>query len=69
MINQTRQTRQQRLSSRQAWTIPELIKTYGMSRGFWAKAIRDRKLRGHRFGRRLLVLEEDLEAYVRAALV
>jgi excisionase family DNA binding protein len=49
---------------RRAWTVRELCRAYGMSRGFWDKEIRQGRLTGHRFGSAIRVLDADLKTYL-----
>jgi excisionase family DNA binding protein len=49
---------------RRAWSISELSEMTGLSRAFWRKQIRARALPSRKVGRRVLVLEADLQHYL-----
>jgi excisionase family DNA binding protein len=57
------------VTDRQAFSVTELARLYPLSRGFIRGEIRRGGLRVRRFGRRVLVLKEDWDAYVRKAAV
>ena len=55
------------VTERRAYSIPELGSLYPVSTRFLRKEVRRGALRVRRFGRRIVVLKEDWEAYVERA--
>jgi hypothetical protein len=55
------------VTDRRAYSVPELGRLYPVSMGFLRGEIRRGALRVRRFGRRVLVLREDWDAYVERA--
>jgi excisionase family DNA binding protein len=51
-------------SQRIAWSLAEVAESTGLSLGFLRKDVRRGALPVRRFGRRVLVLKEDLENYL-----
>jgi len=51
-------------SQRLAWSLDEIAESTGLSLGFLRKDVRRGALPVRRFGRRVLVLKEDLENYL-----
>jgi excisionase family DNA binding protein len=51
-------------TSRIAWSIAEISEATGLSLGFLRNDVRRGVLRIKRFGRRVLVLDSDLRAYL-----
>jgi excisionase family DNA binding protein len=49
---------------RVAWSLQEIAKATGLSLGFLRNEVRRGVLRVKRFGRRVLVLDEDLRVYL-----
>ena len=47
-----------------AWSVSEVSRSTGLSPSFIRKQIKLRKLRGRKRGRRLLVMNKDLRAYL-----
>jgi len=54
---------------RRAWSLAEICERLGVSRNFLLGQIQGGALRARRLGRRVVVLNEDLEAYLIAAEV
>ena len=52
---------------RLAWSLTEVATSTGLSSGFLRKQVRSGSLRSRKFGRRLLILDEDLRAWLGAA--
>jgi len=52
------------LPNRLAWSLTEIAKQTGLSVSFLRKEIRDGNLIIKRFGRRILVRDEDLRLYL-----
>jgi hypothetical protein len=52
------------VTDKRAYSVPELNRLYPVSVGFLRGEIRRGALRVRRFGRRVLVLKEDWDAYV-----
>lgn len=52
------------MTPRVAWSLQEIAKATGLSLGFLRNEVRRGVLRVKRFGRRVLVLDEDLKAYL-----
>ena len=52
-------------SSRLAWPLTEIAKQTGLSVSFLRKEIRNGRLKCRKFGARVLVLNDDLELYLR----
>lgn len=55
------------VTDKRAYSVPELSRLYSLSSGFLRGEIRRGVLRVRRFGRRVLVLKEDWDAYVQQA--
>ena len=55
------------VTDKRAYSVPELSRLYPVSVGFLRGEIRSGSLRVKRFGRRVLVLKEDWDAYIRRA--
>lgn len=53
-------------SDRLAYSIEEISKSTGLSQGFLRNEVRAGRLNISRFGRRVLVLREDLHEYLRS---
>jgi excisionase family DNA binding protein len=53
------------VTDRKAYSVQELARLYPLSLGFLRGEIRAGKLRVRRFGRRVVILKEDWERYVR----
>jgi hypothetical protein len=53
-------------TSRQAWGVEDLIRDYPMSKTWWWNMIRGGQLRTVRLGRRRIVMQHDLEAFLRS---
>lgn len=53
---------------RRAWSIPEICVTLNVSRGFVHGQIRQGLLRARKLGRRVVILNEDLEDYLTSSL-
>lgn len=51
-------------TERVAWSLQEIAKATGLSLGFLRNEVRRGALRVKRFGRRVLVLDEDLKDYL-----
>lgn len=51
-------------SARLAWSLAEIAESTGLSVGFLRNEVRRGALRVRKFGRRVLVLENDLKAYL-----
>jgi excisionase family DNA binding protein len=51
-------------TQRVAWSLQEVSEATGLSLGFLRKDMRRGVLRVKRFGRRVLVLDEDLKVYL-----
>ena len=51
-------------SPRIAWSLAEIAKQTGLSLGFLRNEVRAARLPIRKFGRRVLVLDEDLRAYL-----
>ena len=51
-------------SQRVAWSLNEIAKSTGLSIGFLRNEVRSTRLPAKKFGRRVLVLEEDLRRYL-----
>ena len=51
---------------RAAWSIGEVADATGLSRGFLRAEVRRGKLPIRRFGRRVLVLNDDLRIYLKS---
>ena len=47
-----------------AWSLADISKQTGLSLGFLRNEVRAERLPIRKFGRRVLVLDEDLRAYV-----
>jgi excisionase family DNA binding protein len=54
------------VTRKEAWSVEELSRSYGLSRGYWWNEIRRGTLPSKRFGRRVLILQKDLDAYLEA---
>jgi excisionase family DNA binding protein len=54
-------------SERRAWSITETCQKVGVSRNFLLGQIQRGLLRARRLGRRIVILNEDLEAYLKNA--
>jgi hypothetical protein len=54
------------VTDRKANSLPELATSHGLSLQFLRNEMRSGALRVTRFGRRVLVLREDWDAYVKA---
>ncbi|MBV9085604.1 MAG: helix-turn-helix domain-containing protein [Acidobacteriaceae bacterium] len=54
------------ITPRAGFAVQELSEQYGNSQGFWRAEIRSGRLPVVRLGRRVLVLESDLENYLNA---
>ena len=52
------------ITPRRAWSVREVAQTSSTSIGFVRKEIREGKLLGRYLGRRIVVLEEDLRAWL-----
>lgn len=50
--------------SRVAWSLSEVAKSTGLSLGFLRNEVRAMRLPVRKFGRRVLVLDEDLRRYI-----
>jgi hypothetical protein len=57
---------QQTVTERKACSLPELAGLYQVSLGFLRNEVRRDALKVTRFGRRVLVLREDWDAYLRS---
>lgn len=57
----------QTVTDKRAYSVPELSQPYPVSTGFLRGEIRRGVLRVRRFGRRVLVLREDWDAYIQQA--
>ena len=55
------------VTERRAYSIPELGELYPVSTGFLRGEIRRGALKIRRFGRRIVVLKEDWDAYIERA--
>jgi hypothetical protein len=53
------------VTQRLAYSVRELSLSYTISAGFLRNEIRRRALPAHRLGRRVLVLKEDWESYLK----
>jgi excisionase family DNA binding protein len=51
-------------SSRVAWSIAEIAEQTGLSLGFLRNEVRAARLPVRKFGRRVLVLDDDLRRYL-----
>jgi hypothetical protein len=51
-------------TSRLAWSLAEISQATGLSLGFLRNDVRGGKLRIKKFGRRILIMAPDLEAYL-----
>lgn len=51
-------------TQRIAWSLAEIAKQTGLSLGFLRNEVRAARLPIRKFGRRVLVLDEDLRAYL-----
>lgn len=51
-------------SRKLAWSVAEISEATGLSPGFLRNEVRRGKLLTRRFGRRVLVLDQDLQAYL-----
>ncbi|MBC7933018.1 MAG: DNA-binding protein [Rubrivivax sp.] len=51
-------------TERVAWSLQEIARATGLSLGFLRNEVRRGGLRVKRFGRRVLVLDEDLKIYL-----
>jgi excisionase family DNA binding protein len=51
-------------TSRVAWSLTEIAEATGLSIGFLRNDVRRGALPTRKFGRRILVLDEDLKAYL-----
>ncbi|MDQ3652142.1 MAG: helix-turn-helix domain-containing protein [Acidobacteriota bacterium] len=51
-------------SARIAWGLAEIAKQTGLSLGFLRNEVRAKRLPVRKFGRRVLVLDEDLRRYL-----
>ncbi len=51
-------------TQRIAWSLADIAKQTGLSLGFLRNEVRAERLPIRKFGRRVLVLDEDLRAYV-----
>jgi excisionase family DNA binding protein len=49
---------------RLAWSVDELTATLGVSQGFLRKLIRSKKLPHKKLGRRVLILDRDLQEFL-----
>lgn len=49
---------------RKAWSIAEVCERLGVSRNFLLGQIRDGLLRARRLGRRIVIVNEDLDHYL-----
>lgn len=47
-----------------AWSLGDISEATGLSLGFLRKEVRSKRLPIKRFGRRVLVLDEDLKSYL-----
>ena len=56
------------VTDKRAYSVPELNRLYPVSVGFLRGEIRRGALRVRRFGRRVIVLKEDWDAYVQKAI-
>jgi excisionase family DNA binding protein len=52
---------------RRAWSVAETCQRLGVSRNFLFGQIRNGLLRARRLGRRIVILNEDLDAYLENA--
>jgi hypothetical protein len=52
--------------TKQGYSVDDLTREFPLSKGFWWSEINSRRLRGTRFGRRVIVLKNDLEAYLKS---
>ena len=52
---------------RRAWSVAEVSERLGVSRNFLLAHIRDGLLRARKLGRRVIILNEDLDAYLNNA--
>jgi excisionase family DNA binding protein len=50
---------------RAAWSIGDIAEATGLSQGFLRAEVRRGKLRIRKFGRRVLVLRDDLDLYLK----
>jgi excisionase family DNA binding protein len=57
------------LADRRGWSVLEASDILGVSRNFLMGQIRQGLLRARRFGRRVIILREDLETYLASAAV
>ena len=51
-------------NQRLAWSLAEAATSLGLSLGFLRKQVRAGSLRSRKIGRRLLILDEDLRAWL-----
>lgn len=52
---------------RLAWSLKDISKNTGLSVGFLRNEVRAKRLQLKKFGRRVLVLDSDLKAYLASA--
>jgi len=53
--------------ARRAWSVAEVSERLGVSRNFLLRHIQQGQLRARRLGRRVVILSEDLDAYLNEA--
>ena len=54
-------------AERLAWSLKDISETTGLSVGFLRNEVRAKRLQLKKFGRRVLVLDTDLKAYLASA--
>jgi excisionase family DNA binding protein len=52
-------------NQKMAYSVEEISEKTSLSKGYLRNEIRAKRLKAKKFGRRVLVLAEDLEAYLR----
>jgi excisionase family DNA binding protein len=63
-ISEMNRNRSEPVTRRAAWSLAEIAKQTGLSLGFLRNEVRAARLPIRKFGRRVLVLDEDLRAYL-----
>ncbi len=66
-IDMTRVTIDEKSVHRRAWSVHEVCERLGVSRNFLLGQIRLGSLRARRLGRRVVILAEDLDQYLKSA--
>jgi hypothetical protein len=54
----------QRDTPRKGWSLNDISEDYGLSVPFLRLEVKKERLRARRFGRRLVILDDDLQAYL-----